>query len=257
MKRITAFVGSTQKGNTYHAVLQFMNNLQELGDVEYEIVRLSDYELRFCKGCRICFDKGEELCPLKDDRDVLMEKIDASDGVIFATPNYTFQMAGVMKTFLDRFGVVVHRPRYFGKAFTSIVTQGFMGGGDITKNLDLVGRLLGFNTVKGSCITGLIPYSEKNKQKMATTLAAQSKRFYATLTRKTYPVPSWFMLIGFRMGRTTIHQELDDRSQDYRYYAEQGWFESDYFYPIRLGLLKSSAGKLMDGMVPMIRRMIS
>lgn len=257
MKKITAFVGSAQKGNTYHAVVKFMNNLQALGDVEYEIVTLSSYKLGFCRGCRVCFDKGEAFCPLKDDRDVLMEKIAASDGVIFATPNYTFQMSGIMKTFLDRFGVVCHRPRYFGKTFTSIVTQGFVGGGDIIKHLDRLGQVLGFNTVKGSCITGLIPYTEKDQQKMERTLAAQSKRFYAVLTRPAYPAPSWFMLLSFRMSRTIILQTLDDRSQDYRYYAEKGWFEADYFYPTRLGFLKRAAGKLIDSMVPTIRSMWS
>ena len=36
------------------------------------------------------------------------------------------------------------------------------------------------------------------------------------------------------------------RSRDYTYYREKGWFESDYFYPIRLGALKKSAGSLFD-----------
>ena len=206
MKKVTAFVGSAHKQNTHKAVVQFLNNLEALGDVECEIVTLSNYKLEACRGCRLCFDKGEAFCPLKDDRDVLMDKIAASDGVIFATPNYTFHMSGIMKVFLDRFGAAIHRPRYFGKTFTSIVTQGFMGGNDIIKYFDMVGQLLGFNTVKGSCITGLVPYSEKDLQKMDRTLADHSKRFYGKLSKLSYPVPSWFMLIGFRMGRTTIIQ---------------------------------------------------
>ncbi len=36
MKKVTAFVESAHKKNTYKAVLQFLNNLQALGDVEYE-----------------------------------------------------------------------------------------------------------------------------------------------------------------------------------------------------------------------------
>ena len=79
----------------------------------------------------MCFKKGEEFCPLRDDRDVLMEKINASDGVIFASPNYSWQMSGLMKVFLDRFGFAIHRPRYFGKVFTGIVTQGIGRGGNI------------------------------------------------------------------------------------------------------------------------------
>ncbi len=67
MKKVTAFVGSAHKKNTYHTILQFMTNLQALGDIEYEIVTLSDYQLETCRGCRLCFANGEEFCPLKDN----------------------------------------------------------------------------------------------------------------------------------------------------------------------------------------------
>jgi hypothetical protein len=50
----------------------------------------------------------------------------------------------------------------------------------------------------------------------------------------------------FRMGRTSVRLTLDDSDRDYMYYSEHGWFESDYFYPTRLGLLKKSAGTLFD-----------
>jgi len=257
VKRVTAFVGSAHKGNTYKAVMQFLDNLQALGDVETEIVTLSDYALKPCRGCRVCFEKGEEFCPLRDDRDVLLDKITASDGVVFATPNYTWDMSGIMKTFLDRFGFACHRPRHFGKASTCIVTQGIGGGGKIVQYFDFLGRILGFNTVKGSCITALDPRTEKEQRKVDRILAAQSKRFYASLMKPAYPVPSWFMLMGFRMGRTTMKQMLDNSSRDYSYYAEKGWLESDYYYPTRLGPLKKAAGYLFDAMAPTIRKMLA
>lgn len=47
-------------------------------------------------------DKGEEFCPLKDDRDILIEKMVNSGGIIFASPNYFFQVSAFMKIFLDR-----------------------------------------------------------------------------------------------------------------------------------------------------------
>jgi len=101
MKRVTAFVGSARKKYTYDAVRQFLDDLQSLGDVECEIVALSDHRLGTCRGCCVCFAKGEEFCPLKDDRDVLIEKMMASDGVVFASPNYSFQVSAIMKIFLD------------------------------------------------------------------------------------------------------------------------------------------------------------
>jgi multimeric flavodoxin WrbA len=257
MKKVTAFVGSAHKKNTHATVVQFLNALQALGDVEYEIVTLSDYTLKACRGCRVCFEKGEEFCPLRDDRDVLMAKIDASDGVVFATPNYTWHVSGIMKTFLDRFGFACHRPRYFGKAFTSIVTQGFTGGNKIIEYLDFLATFLGFNTVKGTSVTTLDPRTEVAQRKIDKALAALSKRFYAKLAQPAYPVPSWFMLIAFRMARTTMHQLLDERSRDYRYFAEQGWFASDYYYPVRLDPLKAAVGKLSDRLAPAIQNLIA
>ena len=154
-----------------------------LGDVEYEIVALSDYRLGICRGCKQCFEKGEEFCPLKDDRDALFEKIMASDGVVFASPNYSFQVSGIMKIFLDRIGFVFHRPRFFGKTFTSIVSQSIYGGDKIVKYLDFVGMGLGFNIVKGSCITVLDPMTEKEKQKIDSALAGHSRRFHERLMK--------------------------------------------------------------------------
>ena len=48
------------------------------------------------------------------------------------------------------------------------------------------------------------------------------------------------------MARTSMQLELDETSYDYRYFKDKGWFESDYFYPTRLGVLKKAAGSLFD-----------
>jgi multimeric flavodoxin WrbA len=246
MKKVTAFVGSARKQHTYKAAAQFLSSLQSMGEVESEIVRLHDYRLEYCRGCKVCFARGEEHCPLHDDRDVLIEKLMSSDGVVFASPNYSFQISGIMKTFLDRLGFAYHRQRFFGKTFTSIITQGFYGGGKLNAYLKFAAMGLGFNTVKGSCITALEPMSEKEKQKMDVVLAGHARRYYAALMKPSYPVPSYFMLWGFRSGRTAVKVELEPDSADYRYYAERGWLESDYFYPTRLGPLKKGVGKLVD-----------
>lgn len=257
MKKVTAFVGSAHKKNTYKAVEQFLNNLRALGEVETEIVTLSDYRLGFCRGCRLCFEKGEEYCPLKDDRDVLFDKIMASDGVIFATPNYTFHMTGVMKAFIDRLGFACHRPRFFGKVFTSIVTQGFGGGSDIVKNLNFVAGIVGFTPLKGVTVTGFDPKSEKQQKKIDRDLAKLSKRYYAMLTGSAYPVPTIFQLMLFRIGRSTINQLANPDDIDYRYYADKGWLKSDYYYPARLNALKRAVGMFFDKISPAFRKMIA
>lgn len=249
MKKITAFVGSARKKHTYNAVVQFLTNLQSMGDIEYEIVRLSDYQLEVCRGCKLCCDRGEELCPLQDDRDLLIEKMMASDGVVFASPNYSFQVSALMKVFLEKLGFALHRPRFFGKAFTSIVAQGIYGGNKIASYLNFVGTGLGFNTVKGSCITTLEPMTDKQQHKNDKVLAAQAKRYYAQLEKPGYPAPSLLQLMIFRMTRTKMRIMLDESFRDYAYYSDKGWFESDFYYPTRLGPVKKGAGKLFDTLV--------
>jgi len=86
------------------------------------------------------------------------------------------------------------------------------------------------------------------KQKIDSALTRQARRFRAQLTRPAFPIPSLFRLMAFRMGRTSIGLELTERDRDYRYYREKGWFDSDYYYPVRLGLWRKLVGGLFDNM---------
>ena len=244
--KVTAFIGSARKKHTYNATEKFLQKLQSLGDIEYEKVQLSDYNLETCKGCKLCLDKGEELCPLKDDRDKLIEKIIKSDGIIFASPNYSFNVSGLMKIFLDRLGFLFHRPRFFGKTFTSIVAQGIYGGKDIVKYFNFIGSGLGFNVVKGCCITTLEPIKEEGQKKIDQIIDRQSKRFYSKLIKKEYPTPSLFKLMIFRSSRSSMKIMLNEDFRDYTYYMKNGWFESDYFYPVHLNPFKKIAGRFID-----------
>jgi multimeric flavodoxin WrbA len=244
--KVTAFVGSGRKKHTYKATERFLKKLQTLGDVEYEIVMLSDYNLQACKGCCLCMDMGEELCPLKDDRDKLIRKIHDSDGIVFASPNYSFQVSSLMKIFIDRLAFCLHRPRFFGKTYTSIVVQGTYGGADIVKYLDFVGKGLGFNTVKGCCISTLEPITEKTQRKNDETIDRLAERFYSRSKKNQYPTPSLLWLAVFRIGRTSRRIMLDESCRDYTYLKEKGWFESDYYYPVKLNPFKKAAGKVAD-----------
>jgi multimeric flavodoxin WrbA len=252
--RVTAFVGSGRKRHTFSASEKFLHNLQSFGDIDYEIVMLTDYNLGTCKGCKLCLDRGEELCPFKDDRDILIEKMRNSDGVIFASPNYSFQVSALMKIFLDRLAFNFHRPQFFGKTFTCIVTQGIAKGEEIVNYLNFIGKGMGFNVVKGCCLKSLEPITEKGQKKIDRIIASQSKKFYVQLVKNEYPSPSLWWLMVFRMGRTSMHKMLDETWRDYTYYRDEGWFESDYFYPVKLNPFKKLTGKLFDKLATRIIR---
>jgi multimeric flavodoxin WrbA len=244
--KVTAFIASARKKHTYTATEKFLKNLQLLGNIEYEIVVISDFNLNICRGCKLCFEKGEEFCPFKDDRDLLIDKMTNSDGIIFASPNYSFHVSALMKIFLDRLGFIFHRPQFFGKTFTSIVAQGIYGGNKIVKYMNFIGRGLGFNVVNGCCITTLEPMSEKQQLINNRIIDKQSRKYFSKLVKKEYPVPSLFELMIFRMSRSGMKTMLNENYRDYTYYAEKGWFESYFYYAVRLNPLKKIMGRLFD-----------
>jgi hypothetical protein len=245
MKKVLAIIGSQRRKNTLEAVREFERNLKQLGDVEFEYVFLSDCRLEFCQGCKLCFDKGEVLCPLKDDRDGLLEKLERSDGIIFATPSYAFQVSARMKNLIDRIAFLFHRPRFFGKTCTALVTQGFFGGDKIRRYLESTGFHMGYDKVRGCCVSTLEPMSESRQKKLRQKVRKASGRFYKSLTRKKPAVPSLFRLMAFRMMRSGL-QAYESRYYDYYYYEEKGWFASEYYHETHLGPIKKLAGRFFD-----------
>ena len=252
--KVTAFIGNAQKRHTFEATEQFLKKLQSLGDVECEMVQLSDFRLETCRGCRLCIDKGEELCPLKDDRDLLIEKILNSDGVLFSTPNYSFQVSGWMKIFLDRMGYVFHRPLFFGRTFTCLVNEGIYGGKKIVRYLNFVGFGLGFHVVKGASILTIVPVTKEMQEKNDRIIDDLSRRFYLRLTKEKFTSPSFLRLFFFRMARSSMGVMLNEKNRDYVFYRNNGWFESDYYYPVKLGAFKRWFGNLIDIRVTHVAR---
>ncbi len=246
MKKIIALVGSFQKGASYEAACEFGRNLKSHADVDFKIVFLKDHPLELCRGCKSCFSKGEGHCPLRDDRDTLIRMLEEADGVVLATPNYSFQVPAQVKNLFDRLAFIFHRPRFFGKAFIPIVAQGIYGGRSIVKYLSGVGQNFGFNVVKGCVLKTLEPMTDKARLRNSRQIQKASSRFYKTLSNPTPAKPSLFRLMMFRMSRASMNAMLNEDSYDFRHYREKGWFESDYYYDAKLGPVKKTMGRLFD-----------
>lgn len=244
---ILAIVGSARsEGHTINACKSLFEKMKRLGEIEGEIISLSELNVKICRGCKLCFDRGDELCPLDDGFDTLLDKISRADGVVFASPNYSFHVSGHMKVFLDRMGFIFHRPRFFGKGFTSIVTQGIYGGSRIQRYFSFIGKALGFNVSKGAILRTLEPMTEKADKKNDKQLNKLAERFSKQLSKEKYPRPSMPDLMMFRFSRTSIRNKLDENYRDFNYYKEMGWFESSFFYPVKLNPLMLAAGAFCD-----------
>jgi multimeric flavodoxin WrbA len=245
-KKIMICIGSLRKKETLAVAQTFEARLRELVEVDVEYVWLKDYNLQQCKGCFLCLSKGEELCSLKDDRDQLVQKLHEADGVVFAAPNYTLHVPAMMKNFFDRLCYIYHRPRFFGKVSTSLVTQGAYGGQYLLKYFDETAHFWGFTTVRGTAVTTVRPRPPAEQQAIDNAAAAAAQRFARALARPSNCTPPFKWFAMFRLVRSLYRAVPDETSRDYRYFRDNGWFTAAYYYPVKLNILHHALGGLLD-----------
>lgn len=86
-------------GNSDILAESFIKGAEEAKN-NVEKISLIGKKLDYCKGCLSC--QKTERCIINDDANEIIEKIKNSDVVVFSTPIYFYEMAGQMKTLLDR-----------------------------------------------------------------------------------------------------------------------------------------------------------
>ena len=87
--------------------------------------------------------------------------------------------------------------------------------------------------------------TDEQKKKNDKNVQALAQRFYKHLNKTRPLVPGLYKLMMFRIHRSSI-QSLGEQFYDYCYFREKGWFESDYYYEVRLGLGKRIMGIIFD-----------
>jgi len=124
--KILAICGSPRKGNTYAVLKSIQENYP---DIDVKLLKLSEMNFEFCKGCYVCVKKGEDKCPVRDERDLIIREMMEADGLIMASPVYSHMVSATLKNFFDRFGFYAHRPQFFKKFAMPIVTCSGHGSG--------------------------------------------------------------------------------------------------------------------------------
>lgn len=89
-------------GNTEYAVRYVIDDIRSrLPKAEVEFLRITDFKIEHCRGCRYCMNAGE--CIIKgDDLNLLMEKMLSADLIVIGAPIYWYGPPGVLKDFIDR-----------------------------------------------------------------------------------------------------------------------------------------------------------
>jgi len=103
--KVMAIIGSPRRGgNTELLVDRVIEGCRSRGNTEIEKVFIADRNIQYCSGCLTCTfpPPGTGKCVLRDDMDVLIEKIRASDAFIFGTPNHMRTVSAPLLNFLAR-----------------------------------------------------------------------------------------------------------------------------------------------------------
>ncbi len=250
--KILVIMGSPRKGNTYRAAERIREIIQQTVPVEWEYVMLGDINMEPCRGCFTCFARGEEYCPLDDDASDLEQRMKDADGVILATPVYSFQVSGLMKQFIDRHSYICHRPRFFRQKALILTSTGAVGTKDVLKYLDLVARIWGFDIAAKVGIVShpqMGPLPPERAQKNERKLQAAAGVFLAALQRGTRSRPGLMDVIIFHVGRAPAG-ELGDRGNpaDRNYWTAQGWLEDGkrYYVDVPVNPIYHALGRLVE-----------
>ena len=99
-KNILVISTSLRKGGNSETLADaFIKGAEETGN-NIEKITLYDKTIGFCKGCLAC--QKTQRCVIRDDADIIAQKMMKADVIVFATPVYYYEMSGQMKTMLDR-----------------------------------------------------------------------------------------------------------------------------------------------------------
>ena len=151
--KIIALVGSYRKGgNTARIADLIAERMQEVAirqnqTVEVETIYLAHREIGLCRGCRVCFDRGEEQCPLRDDLLAIRAKMQEADGLIVAAPVYVNDVNGAVKNWIDRLAFVCHRPEFPGKAAYLVATVADSPTGHALRTMQIALQTWGYTIV--------------------------------------------------------------------------------------------------------------
>lgn len=131
MKILGVSCSPRKKGNTEILLGEVLKGAQSEG-AEVELYSVAGKTIKPCDGCRACSETGQ--CRIKDDMQVLYDKLLEADGIIFGTPIYFYSMTAQAKIIIDR-TIALNRPeKSLANKVGSVVVAGSLGLVDALKD---------------------------------------------------------------------------------------------------------------------------
>lgn len=237
MKILTIIGSPRKKGNSYHAARKLEEEMKNRGGYEFEYLFLKDAHLEACEGCFNCVSRGIEFCPLKDDREMIQEKMEGADGLLMVSPVYVMQVTALMKNFIDRLAYLCHHPAYHGKKAMVMCTTGGLGIKETLGYMETIVESWGYK-VNGKCglITAPWPPTSGLKKKNIISMEKSAQTFDKSI-QSMEKVKYGQMKVGFkdymnfRIFQTVANNVREYLPADYQFYHGK-----KYYQPAEIGI---------------------
>ena len=255
MKILSIISSYRMDGNTSRIVSlveeQLKNKAARQGtDLSIERISLGRMDVQTCRGCRLCFDRGEDKCPLKDDLLTIRDRMLEADGYLVASPVYVEDVNGILKNWIDRLAFFCHRPVLMGKCAYLITTSGGGSTNHALKTMATAFSAWGARVCgRAKFRAGALTIKEELAQKHGKSIRRAADAFMQDLVRGTDCDPGWYSLIAFRVQQICWDKKSYQQSNpfDYAYWKGKGWLEPGrtYYIPLKRKTWKVGVARLL------------
>jgi len=216
--KIVAVAGSPNGLSGFSGkMLEIMNTHFKKNNATLEVFTLAHLNVGTCTGCFCCVTKGN--CPLNDDNATIKAAMLKADGIIWLSPNYSFNVTAELKAFIDRNFTMMHRQMLKGKYALPFVTSGSWVLEEPLKYLYHILQRNGCWIVDSLGIS-IAEWKTVPKEKEKQLEAAATAMLQAIVGHKTFPEQEGQLNDYFETWKSYIQYFKDQHIDEYRYWVE-------------------------------------
>jgi multimeric flavodoxin WrbA len=222
--KITIIHGQNHIGSSCHIGRTLIEKLGTAANDVTEFFLPRDLN-HFCLGCYSCIEKDTD-CPYFEEKNRIMESIEASDLLIFTTPTYCMHASAAMKSFFELTFIhwMPHRPLSCMFSKKAVVISTAAGSGTKTAVKDIADFLnfWGISSIKkyGLAVQAANweQVSDKKKAKIDTDMTKMARSIQKSKAHVGLKTKGLFSIMRLMQVKNAGSGEAD-RS----YWEKHGW----------------------------------
>lgn len=230
MKIVLICSSPRRNGNTERILRLLEADLLKAADadgisLDTDFLSLSREDLQPCRGCRLCFEKGEEFCPVKDGIPQILSRMEQADAVVTASPVSVEDVNGTMKNWIDRLAFLCHRPAFYNKCAAVLCTSGSASSRRTLATMANALSAWGFRVVaRDKFEMGARMDSAQIPVRFGARVNRTAAALLRSVQRQASQQPSFRSLVVFSIQQDHYRGAAED-TVDSLFWRNHGWLE--------------------------------